>query len=143
MSKSSIPFTYQVDSCRSFNLVFNETIKILDDIEVFGYILDQNLWANAKVNPANEGFCIPNCLVSGIFNLSKCVHTGNVDIPIYLSMPHFLFGDKQLTDDCIGLNSNFSQHRTIVYFEPLTGVSIKAHKRVQLNTKLIKDENIP
>lgn len=137
MNKSSIPYTYQVDSCRSFHSVFNESIKTFHNIELYGYILDEYFWANATVNPSNEGFCIPSCLVSGIFNLSKCVRSGDIDLPIYLSMPHYLFGDKKLIDDCIGLKPNFTEHRTIVYFEPLTGITMKVNKRGTILTHYI------
>ena len=57
-------------------------------------------------------------------------------------MPNFLFADKVFLEDVAGLSPNFSQHRSIVYYEPLTGIPMKAHKRVQINTKLIKNKYI-
>ena len=57
----------------SFYTVYNETYKSFHGIETYGYILDEKLWENATLNPSNQGFCSPNCLVSGVFNLSKCV----------------------------------------------------------------------
>lgn len=41
---------------------------------MFGYILDEYFWANVSINPTNKGFCTPDCLVSGIFNISRCVN---------------------------------------------------------------------
>ncbi len=57
-------------------------------------------------------------------------------------MPHFLFGDQSLTDQVKGLEPNFTKHRTIVYYQALTGLPMIANKRIQLNTKLIRNENI-
>ncbi len=57
-------------------------------------------------------------------------------------MPHFLFGDEQLRTQVKGMHPDFEKHRTIIYFEPLTGFPIKGNKRVQLNTKLVRDERI-
>lgn len=57
-------------------------------------------------------------------------------------MPHFLFGDEQLRTQVKGMNPDFKKHRTVIYFEPLTGFPMKGHKRVQLNTKLVRDDKI-
>ena len=57
-------------------------------------------------------------------------------------MPHFLYGDPILTERIEGLKSNFTKHRTISYFEPLTGIPMSANKRIQLNTKLVKNPKI-
>ena len=55
--------------------MFNESYTTFNNIETYGYITDEFIFANATVNPSNEGFCIPenNCLPSGVFNLSKCI----------------------------------------------------------------------
>ena len=57
-------------------------------------------------------------------------------------MPHFMFGDKELVDAVMGLEPNFTKHRTEIFFEPLTGMPIKANKRVQLSGRTMRDESI-
>ena len=56
--------------------VYNETAILTHrQIEAYGYILDENLLANATLNPDNEGFCTPgkeNCLPTGIINVTLC-----------------------------------------------------------------------
>lgn len=59
-----------------------------------------------------------------------------------MSMPHFLFGDQSLLENIIGLEPNASKHRTAIFYEPLTGIPMKANKRVQVNTKIIKSPYI-
>ena len=57
-------------------------------------------------------------------------------------MPHYMFGDRALVDAVLGLNPNFTKHRTEIFFEPLTGKPIKANKRVQLSARTMRDESI-
>ena len=63
-------------------------------------------------------------------------------MPSYFSMPHFMYGDQKLTEDVVGLEANFTKHRSIIFFEPLTGKPVKANKRVQLSTFTQKDASI-
>ena len=57
-------------------------------------------------------------------------------------MPHYMYGDESLTQAVLGLEPNFTKHRTVIYFEPLTGLPVKANKRVQLSAKTMRDESI-
>lgn len=102
LNKKSIPYTFQPDVCRftifkfifnffnsflykitiisytsSLYLVYNESMSTFNNIETYGYILDENFFANVSVNPYNHGFCTPagNCLLSGIFNITECVQS--------------------------------------------------------------------
>lgn len=52
-----------------------------------------------------------------------------IEIPTFLSMPHYLFGDESLLNNNKGLKPNFTKHKSIIYFEPLTGIPLKANKR--------------
>lgn len=167
MQHKTLPEVFQSDACRSIHMVYNESLPIFYDINLDGYILDENFLANASINPDNAGFCIPagNCLVSGVLNLTTCVQSkvftiaskleiklskfnflnfqvGPANIPAYMSLPHFLFGDESLIQGVEGLKPNFTKHKTIVYFQPLTGIPMKANKRIQLNTKLTRNPNI-
>ncbi len=59
-----------------------------------------------------------------------------------MSMPHYLYGDVSLLNSIKGLEPNFVKHRSIVYYEPSTGIPMKANKRAQINTKLIRNINV-
>ena len=59
-----------------------------------------------------------------------------------MSCPHFLFGYDNLTRDVDGLKPIIEKHQTKLYVEPLTGILMKANKRIQFNTFLFKDPKI-
>ena len=63
--------------------------------------------------------------------------------PVFMSLPHYLYGDPRLLDQIEGLKPNLTKHRTMIYFEPLIGVPMRGNKRVQINTKIYKDPEIP
>jgi hypothetical protein len=145
MDKTTKPYTYQPDVCRSLYTSFNDTITTDNGILLYGYGLDEFIFANVSVNPYNEGFCTPNsgnCLVSGLINMTNCIKIGNFNSPVYMSMPHYLFGSDELVNNITGLKPDYYKHRTIVYFEPRTGVLMKANKRIQMSTRTIKDDRI-
>ena len=75
---------------------------------------------------------------AGVLNLTGCVG----GVPIIMSCPHFLFGADEYINGVIGVTPNLEDHRTLIFIEPLTGVPMKAHKRIQFNTMLFKDPRI-
>jgi hypothetical protein len=63
-------------------------------------------------------------------------------VPLVMSCPHYLFAPQEIVDDVVGIKPNLTQHQTLIYIEPLTGIPMKAHKRLQFNTQLFKDARI-
>ena len=133
-------YLYNSELCRSLYLDYNETITIEDGIEVMGFKPTDYFFQDYKHNPENAGFCTPpgNCLPAGVLNLSECVNQ-----PVIMSSPHFLFGDPKFLNDIEGLKPDSSKHITQLYLEPMSGVPMIANKRLQFNTLLRKDNNIP
>ena len=140
LDETSIVWIFESDLCRSLYANYNKTIKIVDDIEVLGYSPSEYFFANHSVNPDNAGFCTPagNCLPAGVLNLTGCVG----GVPIIQSCPHFLFGADKFVNDVVGITPNLTQHQTLIFIEPLTGVPMKANKRIQFNTQLFRDSRI-
>lgn len=124
---------------RSLYANYNGTYTTLDDIKLYQFAPDEYFFGNVTTNPDNGGFCTPagNCLPTGVINITTCVGA-----PIISSCPHFLFGDEKLVRDVDGLNPVYDDHRTTIYIEPITGVPMKAHKRLQFNTQLFQNPNI-
>ena len=58
-------------------MVYNETVQTYYNINLNGFIMNEEMFKNVTMNPSNAGFCTPagNCLVSGIFNLSNCIQS--------------------------------------------------------------------
>jgi len=55
------------------------------------------------------------------------------DVPVRVSKPHFLDGDPSLIQDVKGMNPDSDQHDTYICVEPITGLTMKARQRVQVN----------
>ena len=58
-----------------------------------------------------------------------------------MSCPHFLFSTKELAD-AVGLEPDIEKHGTTLLVEPLSGILMKANKRIQFNTQLRSDSRI-
>ena len=52
-----------------------ESVKLLENIQVLKFSPDEYFFANVSVNPDNAGFCTPadNCLPAGLLNLTNCL----------------------------------------------------------------------
>ena len=59
-----------------------------------------------------------------------------------MSSPHFLFADPKFLDDVDGLVPNDQLHNTYLSVDPITGVLMKANKRLQFNMQLFKDPRV-
>ena len=52
--------------------------------------------------------------------------------PIIMSAPHFYNGATELANAVDGMNPNKDLHDTILDLEPITGIALNAHKRIQV-----------
>ncbi|KAK3741074.1 hypothetical protein RRG08_005764 [Elysia crispata] len=110
-------------------------------VTVKGIPLDQFVapdltFGNVSTNPYNAGFCTPpgHCLPAGLLNVSAC-RTG---APVVMSMPHFLGCDPDVQDYVQGIHPIRKDHESHIDVEPITGVVMRAAKRLQINTYLDK-----
>ncbi|XP_034952739.1 scavenger receptor class B member 1-like [Chelonus insularis] len=79
------------------------------------------------------------CPPNGIFNSSVCTF----NMPIAVSLPHFLNGDESLKKNIDGLNPQQNLHETYVNVHPRLGIVMGGHSRVQLNVEARKVAGIP
>jgi len=94
-----------------------------------------------------ETLDITNCDTSdwecfdGIMDITNCQGA-----PFYLSFPHFYLADGQRMMFS-GLEPNEEKHKTYLNVEPNTGMTLRIHNRIQLNTVLYNldtlAENMP
>ena len=63
-------------------------------------------------------------------------------VPIIMSCPHFLYSEEKFTLDIDGVKPKYEDHATLLYVEPMTGILMKANKRIQFNTQLYQDPRI-
>uniref|UniRef100_A0ABI7YNQ6 Scavenger receptor class B member 2 n=1 Tax=Felis catus TaxID=9685 RepID=A0ABI7YNQ6_FELCA len=102
-------------------------------LPAFRYKVPGEVLANTS---DNAGFCIPkgNCLGSGVLNISICKNGA----PIILSFPHFYQADERFVSAIDGMHPNKDYHETFVDINPLTGIILRAAKRIQINVYVRK-----
>ncbi|XP_040885932.1 platelet glycoprotein 4 [Toxotes jaculatrix] len=126
-------YFFSSDICRSVSASFQQSLD-LKGIEVYRFSLLPATLASPTVNPDNRCFCrdlktTRNCTLAGVLDISSC-QDGR---PIYISMPHFLYGSPELQDSVFGLNPNEQDHFTFLDVEPTTGFTLRFAKRIQVN----------
>uniref|UniRef100_A0A8C1SZ46 Platelet glycoprotein 4 n=1 Tax=Cyprinus carpio TaxID=7962 RepID=A0A8C1SZ46_CYPCA len=105
----------------------------LKGIDVYRYMLPPEALASPVENPDNQCYCTDpvitrNCTTAGLLDLTACRGT-----PVFLSLPHFLYGSNDLHQGVIGLNPNFDEHSIFLDVEPITGFTLRFAKRLQVN----------
>ena len=75
---------------------------------------------------------------SGVLNVSIC----RQGAPIFISLPHLLYGDDRLTSRLEGIAPNKDLHETFFEIEQHTGLVLTAQKRLQINLYLQRDDFI-
>ncbi|XP_051866189.1 lysosome membrane protein 2-like [Pristis pectinata] len=130
ITKNETLHFFSSDLCRSLYGTFEQELSV-KGIPVFRFVLPNEVFANTSENPANSGFCVPadNCLGTGVLNVSVC----RQGAPIILSSPHFYQADQKYIDDIEGMHPSKTNHETYLDINPLTGLLIRAAKRVQVN----------
>jgi len=58
---------------------------------------------------------------------------GSYGVPIIMSTPHFLDADEELPKAFDGVQPDREKHITFLNIEPTTGMSLQAHKRIQVS----------
>ncbi|XP_036384450.1 lysosome membrane protein 2c [Megalops cyprinoides] len=130
ITKGETLYMFSSDLCRSLYARYEKDI-LVRGIPAYRFVPPSEVFANLSVNPANAGFCVPagNCLGSGLLNVSVCKQ----DAPIIMSSPHFYQADEKYVEDIIGMKPRKESHETVLDINPLTGILMRAAKRLQVN----------
>ena len=62
-----------------------------------------------------------------------------IKTPVVISLPHFLYAEKQLQQAVVGLSPIEDEHQTVVDLEPNTGVGVNFQRRIQMNALIYRD----
>ncbi|GCC34036.1 lysosome membrane protein 2-like isoform X1 [Chiloscyllium punctatum] len=120
-------YIFASDICRSFYLMFEKEVEV-EGIGAYRFILPKEAFASD--HPSNKECCPGgNCPLSGVLNISTC----RQGAPIFISSPHFYNGDQRLVSDIGGMEPNTEAHQTFLDIEPMTGIPVRAAKRMQIN----------
>ena len=71
--------------------------------------------------------CAEDC-ITGTMPISNCV----LGAPVILSSPHFWYGAQSMVDAIDGINPIKELHETYLDIDPLSGVTLNGHKRIQV-----------
>nr|XP_057933410.1 platelet glycoprotein 4 [Doryrhamphus excisus] len=126
-------YFFSADICRSVSALYQQTLD-LKGIPVYRFGLPPSTFASPDVNPDNHCYCkdpktTKNCTIAGVLDLSSC-QEGN---PIYMSLPHFLYGSPSLLEAVQGLRPSEEHHSTFLDVEPMTGFTLRFSKKIQVN----------
>ncbi|XP_002737374.1 lysosome membrane protein 2-like [Saccoglossus kowalevskii] len=135
--RSKPAYIFSSDICRSVFVMFEKEVEV-KGITVNHFVSNAYLLGNVTFNPDNGGFCTPknNCPPGGLLNASACQQGA----PIFYSLPHFLYADKDVILPC--MNPNKEEHQTFLDSDYVTGISMRIAKRLQINVHLTRHKAI-
>lgn len=113
------------DTCRPISLNFASEQSNYPYLTFAG---DETTYATNGTCYCTDSPCPPK----GIANISSCV-TG---APVYISFPHFLYGDSSLRHPFEGLQPNESKHAFSFQVDDKLGVPTQVNVAMQLNVAL-------
>lgn len=126
--------TFISDIYRAVFLVYSEDVD-WHGVPLRRYVISNKDLQNATVNPDNGQFY--SFSPSGMLNA-----TAAVNIPCFISFPHFLDGDASLVAAFKGLNPSADRHSSYLDIEPQTGLLARAQKKLQVNYQM-KSKELP
>jgi len=128
--------------CRSIWLTYEDDVNI-DGIKALKFTPPADVFSFS--NPDNFCYCpdIRECAqeANSTWDLSQCERCvdgiisleGCQGVPVIMSTPHFLDGDERLWKSIDGLQPVRDLHVTYLNLEPLSGMPLQAHKRIQIS----------
>ncbi|XP_077984685.1 lysosome membrane protein 2-like [Glandiceps talaboti] len=131
-------YVFSSDVCRTIMGIYEKDVYY-QGIKLVRFVGPDYIFANATEYPPNAGFCTPNtdhCLPSGLMNASVCQQGA----PVVFSLPHFLYADQSVMLPTMYPDKEV--HQTFVDADPITGITMRVAKRLQINIHLQKLEGI-
>ncbi|XP_066488580.1 lysosome membrane protein 2 [Tiliqua scincoides] len=134
ISRDETLYAFVSDFCRSIYVTFEQDVTV-KGIPAYRFTAPPKFFANISVNPDNAGFCVGgHCLKAGLLNVSACKQGA----PIFLSPPHFYLCDELYAKAIDGMHPNKGEHETFLDINALTGVLVRASRRIQVNVYIRK-----
>ncbi|OQR66557.1 lysosome membrane protein 2-like [Tropilaelaps mercedesae] len=126
-------FVFATDLCRSIYFEFEKPTQV-KGVDTKRFTVPDAVFASATQRAENRCFCEGSgrCHEGGVIPLSSCRRGA----PIMLSAPHFYQGDAKLVQDVEGLRPEKKNHETFLDVQTMTGLVLRAAKRLQINIDL-------
>jgi len=153
VDESNPLWLFSSDLCRSIYLTYFEEVD-MDGVTTKQFRVTPEVLSFQ--NSDNACFCqgIEECVIdltdTGVdaWDFSNCTecYDGMLNLigcqgaPVVISLPHFMDADASFVDAIQGLKPDPSLHTTYLNIEPMTGVALDAHKRIQVNIPMLPNE---
>lgn len=117
--------------CRPVQLEFLKEDTTNLGFKAYFYTLEKNIFASPAENPNNICYCHKGqCPGRGIQDIGACYY----DIPIELSLPHFLNADPEVIKAIDGLSPDKKLHTSYATLQPDLGVPLDGSSlKIQVN----------
>ena len=145
VEKEESKWLFVSELCRSIWLDFDTEVEV-EDIEAYRYRPPIDVFK--MTNPNNYCYCpeFESCAFAeedkDVWNAADCydyckdgfIKVGQCygGLPLIMSAPHYWNVDENLSSQIIGLEADRDKHDTYLDIEPITGVALSAHKRIQV-----------
>ncbi|XP_067000934.2 scavenger receptor class B member 1 [Anabrus simplex] len=139
MTSGSKFYVYRRAFCRTFPALFESEGVGPGGYRALWYKLDKN--SMDPLADQNSCFCDKKneqCPPLGTSDISPCYY----NIPLTLSMPHFLNGDRRLVDAVEGLNP-LPEHESYLVVQPDLGIPLSIRCKIQVNLVIKKTKLHP
>ncbi|RWS03945.1 lysosome membrane protein 2-like isoform X1, partial [Dinothrombium tinctorium] len=138
-------YLFNADVNRSLALAFERNSQV-HSLNSYRYVLPKEFFTAPNVSGENSCYCVNKpveneqnlCAIDGVLDVSKCKR----NLPIVISLPHFYEASKILLESAQGLKPEKEKHEIFMEFDPISGVILKAARRLQLNVNLKKSFDI-
>jgi len=121
--------------CRALPLVYNNSV-VQEGLPGLRFMPREDVFMSSKRFPKeNSCFDDPNVESGdGVFDVTRC----QFNTPIILSWPHFLGAEEKYKNGVIGLNPDKNKHSFWFDIQEVTGTTLSAQARIQVNMKVHK-----
>ncbi|KAL0130667.1 hypothetical protein PUN28_002352 [Cardiocondyla obscurior] len=117
--------------CRPLPITFRKEVWADNGLPGYLYTLRNDFADPPDLNPDNECYCrkMKTCLKKGLSDVTPCYY----NIPVAVSLPHFLDADPSLLENVEGLKPDREKHGSYAILQQTVGVPIFFHSRMQTN----------
>ncbi|TGZ46958.1 scavenger receptor class B member 1 [Temnothorax longispinosus] len=131
MDKRATFRVYRKAFCRPLPIQFRKEVWADNGLPGYLYTLRDDFADPPDQNPDNECYCrkMKTCLKKGLSDVTPCYY----NIPVAVSLPHFLGADPSLLENIEGLKPDPEKHGSYAILQQTIGVPISFRSRVQSN----------
>lgn len=137
IKKNEMMNLYFQNMCRNIKFRYMATVQH-NGLEAFRFSAVEETFNSPQDNPENSCYCHSRkCVPSGVFDMGiGCKPLS----PVYMSWPHFLYGNPELRENVLGIDSpNQTTHAFYLDIQPEWGVTLAARARFQMNVMVQKN----